>query len=87
MDALIQFYNNANGPLSLSSIAKLLASLYLRRSYHLECESKGKPVGFKTCVIITKLPAVYQPFVSCPISRRCYANVLRQWLRVRSRAG
>lgn len=51
MDLFIQFVGTI-GPLSLSSIAKLLAAFVLGGLIGLERESKGKPVGFKTCVII-----------------------------------
>lgn len=57
MDALIQFVGSI-GPLSLSSIAKLLAAFILGGLIGLERESKGKPVGFKT-VSLLPLPVVY----------------------------
>ncbi|WP_435928476.1 MgtC/SapB family protein [Dryocola sp. BD613] len=40
------------GPLPIATLAKILAAFALGGIIGLERESKGKPVGFKTCVII-----------------------------------
>ncbi|MFC0226880.1 MgtC/SapB family protein [Serratia aquatilis] len=40
------------GPLHLATVAKIVAAFVLGGVIGLERESKGKPVGFKTCVII-----------------------------------
>ncbi|PJR58100.1 MgtC/SapB family protein [Raoultella sp. T31] len=51
MDRLL-FLLGDLGPLSLETIAKIAAAFVLGGVIGLERESKGKPVGFKTCVII-----------------------------------
>ncbi len=73
MDALIQFVDTI-GPLSLSSIAKLLAAFILGGLIGLERESKGKPVGFKTCVIIAVACSCLLTIVSIQ-SAEYYANI------------
>ncbi|TCW15253.1 putative Mg2+ transporter-C (MgtC) family protein [Raoultella sp. BIGb0138] len=51
MDSLLSLLDEL-GPLRLETIAKIVAAFVLGGVIGLERESKGKPVGFKTCVII-----------------------------------
>lgn len=51
MDSLLSVLGGL-GPLHLATVAKIVAAFVLGGVIGLERESKGKPVGFKTCVII-----------------------------------
>ncbi len=51
MDSLLLLLGGL-GPLHLATVGKIVAAFVLGGVIGLERESKGKPVGFKTCVII-----------------------------------
>jgi len=51
MDNLVQLLNGV-GPLHIATVGKIVAAFVLGGIIGLERESKGKPVGIKTCVII-----------------------------------
>lgn len=52
------FTANTLGPLPLAATVKIIAAFVLGGVIGLERESKGKPVGFKTCVIIAVISCV-----------------------------
>ncbi|WP_437887056.1 MgtC/SapB family protein [Phytobacter sp. V91] len=57
MDIILQLLNGM-GPLHLATVCKITAAFVLGGIIGLERESKGKPVGVKTCVIIAVASSV-----------------------------